>query len=362
LVGSSLYGDGNTDIYADSGDWLGTPPSGFVSMGTQNLPTPDVINYEDEYYIEAGISHSNGSTTAVTLPKSVSGGAMVRIKRTDSTGDWYVFDTVRGANKSINWNDAVVEDTSTFDDQTLSGTSFVIPSAMASGSYLLECFYMGSYFQIKEYTGTGSAHAETYSAALDTAPGFMITITRTTTSGPTVYHSALGATKYLRTDTTAAAVDSASRWNDVEPTTTQFTVGTSDPTNANGVTIISYHWANSGPYSFGSATANASTDGPFISIPGSPKSLTWKNASAAQSWFTTVVPINNGNVMNTLLLTDTTDAAYTSSATLDIVSNGAKIRSNGGGTPNTTSGNTIITMAFGIQPLTDGAINQGRAR
>jgi hypothetical protein len=97
---------------------------------------------------------------------------------------------------------------------------------------------------------------------------------------------------------------------------------------------------------------------------GSPQNLTWKDASASQDWYTTVVPINNGNVMDTLLLTDTTDAAYTSSATLDILSNGAKIRSNGGGTPNTTSGNTILTMAFGIQPIQGNGTDtsQGRAR
>ena len=335
---------------------------GFLSLSTANLSAPAVVNYEDEYYIEAGISHSNGSTTAVTLPKSVSGGAMVRIKRTDSTSDWYVFDTVRGANKSINWNDAAVEDTSTFDDQNLTGTTFTIPSDMATGTYLLECFYMGSYFQIKAYTGTGSAHAETYSAALDTAPGFMMTITRTTTSGPTVYHSALGATKYLRTDSAAAAVDSASRWNDVEPTTTQFTVGTSDPTNADGVTIISYHWANSGVYSFGFYLGNANSDGPVSILNGSPATSIRKNAATADQWFllSTVLQDYNDSLPDFLRPAGTFAVATTSEVQMDRLSNGTKTRASTVELNGST--NQIITMDFGIQPMTDGSVNQGRAR
>ena len=76
---------------------------------------------------------------------------MVRIKRTDSTGSWYGFDTVRGANKSVRWDVTEAESTSTFDDQNLTGTTFTMPSDLATGTYLLECFYVGSYFQIKGF-------------------------------------------------------------------------------------------------------------------------------------------------------------------------------------------------------------------
>ena len=185
-----------------------------------------------------------------------------------------------------------------------------------------------------------------------------------TSNDQLIYHESLGNTKYLHSNDGSGALTETTIWNDTSPTTTQFTVGTNGAVNTNGGTYLFYAWANSGPYSFGSATANGNADGPFISMSGSPQNLTWKDASASQDWYTTVVPINNGNVMNTLLLTDTTDAAYTSSATLDILSNGAKIRSNGGGTPNTTSGNTILTMAFGIQPIQGNGTDtsQGRAR
>ena len=350
-----------THIWTVVQDFTPTDTS-YSVLATQNLPTPAPINYQDEYYILANIGHTSGTTTDVHLPKTVSGGAMVRLKRTDSTGSWYLFDTVRGANKSINWNDAVVEDTSTFDDQTLSGTSFVIPSAMASGSYLLECFYMGSYFQIKAYTGTGSAHAETYSAALDTAPGFMITITRTTTSGPHVYHSALGATEYIRADSQAVAVDSASRWNDVEPTTTQFTVGTSDPTNANGVTIISYHWANSGPYAFGLYDSNLNADGPMINLSGSPATFGAKRNDGSWNWVQASQILGDNENYQYLENNNTTAMNTTASVNeVDFLSNGMKMRDAGNNNFNGTAGADHLYWAFGIQPLTDGAINQSRA-
>jgi hypothetical protein len=336
---------------------------GFLPISTANLPEPAVANYEDEYYIEAGISHTNGSTTAVTLPKTVSGGAMTRIKRTDSTGDWYVFDTVRGANKSRKWNEAEAEDTSTFSDQNLTGTTLTLPSALATGTYLVEVFYVGSYFQIQTVTGNAGARTITWPSAMDSY-GFSAFFPRTGASSPIAHHTSIGAQQILFCDNGSAA---ANRTNFSQaPNKTDFRTPASvgPDFNLNTIPYVCYGWANSGPYSFGSATANGSADGPFISMYGSPQNLIWKNASASQDWYTTVVPINNGNVMNTLLLTDTTDAAYTSSATLDILSNGAKIRSNGAGTPNTTNGNTILTMAFGIQPIQGNGTDtsQGRAK
>ena len=365
-INISYFGNGGVSgrsstwvMNSGQSDFTDTPVSGHVGLSTANFPTPAPINYQDEYYIEAGISHTSGSTTAITLPKSVSGGAMARIKRTSAVADWFCFDTVRGAGKLLRWNSSAVEDSSSFTDQNLTGTTFTFPSDLTTGTYLLEVFYMGSYFQIKAYTGTGSAHAETYSAALDTAPGCMVTITRTTTSGPHMYHSALGATKYLRTDTGAAAVDSASRWNDVEPTTTQFTVGTSDPTNANGVTIISYHWANSGPYSFGEYTGNNNVNGPMINLNGYPQAMTVKATAATTEWFMQTPTIDTTNEMASYLQPSLTDPLGTGVSTkVDYVSNGVKARWS---SSSLNAAANFIYMAYGIQPLTDGAINQVRA-
>ena len=114
---------------------------------------------------------STGS--AITLPKTVSGGAMVRVKRTDAAGDWIIFDTIRGVNKALVYNEDDVQDTSTYDDQNLTGTTFTMPTALPGGYYLLECFYVGDFFQITAYTGNDTNRNIAFASALDTAPGMM---------------------------------------------------------------------------------------------------------------------------------------------------------------------------------------------
>jgi hypothetical protein len=84
------------------GDWYGTAPTSTVfSVGTNFT-----VNNTGETYVAylfatcAGVSKvgsytGNGSTQAIAC--GFTGGArFVLIKRTDSTGDWYVYDTARG--------------------------------------------------------------------------------------------------------------------------------------------------------------------------------------------------------------------------------------------------------------------------
>jgi hypothetical protein len=337
-------------------------PTGFVGLATQNLPTPDVINYEDHYTVIAGISHSNGSTTAVTLPKSVSGGAMVRLKRTDAAGDWIIFDTIRGVNKALVYNEDDVQDTSTYDDQNLTGTTFTIPSGMASGTYLLECFYVGDFFQITAYTGNDTNRNIAFASALDTAPGMMyIKNLNTASRNGIIYHQSTGNTHYLRANSTTDATDSATRFNDTSPTTAQFTVGTENVVNQDGKLMICYAWANSGPYAFGDYTGNGNADGPVISINGSPASYFNKATTDTQNWFFETPESGTNNPVDDYLAMDTT-AAFATSASVrqDFNSNGVKNRATSGG----INGSAVVYIygAFGIQPMTDGAINQVRAK
>ena len=344
----------------DPVDWE-YQPSGTIPWNTANLPTPAPINYEDEYYIQAGISHSNGSTTAVTLPKTVSGGAMVRIKRTNTTGSWYVFDTVRGANKFQFWDTQAAEDTSTFDDQNLTGTTFTIPSDMASGTYLLECFYMGSYFQIKAFTGTGSAHAENYSGTLDTAPGMFWNVKRDSAGESPIFHESVGNTKGLLSSTTAVPITVEVWWNNTSPTTTQFTVGASATVNNNTSPYIHYAWANSGPYRFGFYLGTGNADGPLISMNGSPSTYVVRRIDAANSWYLGNSEVETeANPLQEQLILNTTAAIYADTAGwLDRLATGVKSRTTGSFSNNGSG--TYIYGAFGIQPLTDGAVNQGKA-
>ena len=76
-------------LVAEEGDWIGTPPADAVPFSTQNLPAPDVPNYEDEYYFEI-ISYAGGATKAITLPWDTADvhDTMVRFKNTSDIGGW----------------------------------------------------------------------------------------------------------------------------------------------------------------------------------------------------------------------------------------------------------------------------------
>jgi len=342
-------------------------------LSTANLPTPAVPNYEDEYFIKAGISHSNGSTTAVTLPKTVSGGAMARIKETDGTTDWYVFDTVRGVNKSLKYNDDDEEDTSTFDDQNLTGTTLTLPSALASGTYLIEIFYVGSYFQIKTYTGNATNRTISFDDTLDTNPGFILH--RDRSGGSTVamcWHSSLTNTSNMIADQADAVNTSQATYqNSTAPTTTQFSLGTLAEANGDGLAFVCYAWANSGPYQFGTYVGNGGNGdaGPFINVGGAPQSFFAKKlASSTIGWVHHARQYNdpaNANETDQFCSLNTANAIGESTGTSggvggDFVSTGWKHR--GGFTDMNESGVTIIYGAFGIQPLTDGGVNQSKAK
>ena len=67
-----------------------------------------------------------------------------------------------------------------------------------------------------------------------------------------VYHRSLGATKYLALNEANAENTATSRWNDTEPTSTVFTVGSAIDTNTSGATYVAYLFAhNDGDGEFG---------------------------------------------------------------------------------------------------------------
>ena len=357
--------NGTLTIKPHPSDWLGTPPSGAKGISTQDRTTPAVVNYQDEYYILAGIGHTTGTTTDVHLPKTVSGGAMVRIKRTNTTGDWIIFDTSRGVNKALVYNEDDVQDTSTYDDQNFDGTTFTMPSDLPSGTYVLECFYVGSFFQMTAYTGNDTARAISFAAALDTAPGMMyIKNLDTASRNGIIYHQSTGNTHYLRANLTTVATDSATRFNDTSPTTAQFTVGTENVVNQDGKLMICYAWANSGPYAFGSYTGNGNVDGPVVNVGvgGRPQFLFRRNSGAATFYSTTSPQLNSNEVNSALNLSSTQALTADAVSQMDFLSTGFKTRDNGSEVHLNSSGATYIYGAFGIQPLTDGSINQGRAK
>ena len=94
------------------------------------------------------------------------------------------------------------------------------------------------------YTGTG-ANA-TVGHGLGAQPYMVITKGLDLVVGTTnwrVYTNALGGTKNLKLNGNDAAATGNSTWNDTDPTSSVFSLGTSGDPNGNGATYVAYCFA-----------------------------------------------------------------------------------------------------------------------
>ena len=204
-------------------------------------------------------------------------------------------------------------------------------------------------FDIVAYTGSGSA--KTVAHNLGVKPDVIICKSRSGAEEWRPYFSALGATYGMRLNDTNAKDDDAGYWNDVEPTSSVFTVGTNAGTNGSSVTFIAYCFAEKKGYSkFKSYAGNGNVDGPFIPTGFKPAMVIIKDTTAARDWIIVDNKRNTFNVVNNRLFPNNTDAQNTGVNALDFTAQGFKIRSTNS-TVN-VSGNIYAYMAFAENPFT----------
>jgi hypothetical protein len=118
-------------------------------------------------------------------------------------------------------------------------------------------------FSIVSYTGTG-ANA-TVGHGLGSVPAMILFKNLDRVGEWIVYNKNLGATKFLYLNVTDAEGTDSGHFNDTEPTSTVFSVGTANNTNFSGENLIAYCFAEKQGYSkFGSYTGNGNADGTFV--------------------------------------------------------------------------------------------------
>jgi hypothetical protein len=204
-------------------------------------------------------------------------------------------------------------------------------------------------FSVVTYTGNEVAGA-TVGHGLGVAPSMIIVKRRDGTAVDwAVYHASIGATKYLTLNTTAAEGTSSGYWNDTAPTSSVFSLYNSGATNANPRLFVAYCFAPVAGYSaFGSYTGNGSADGPFVYLGFRPKFVMVKRTDATGSWTLLDTSRSLYNVTDDVLRPNTSDAEFAGNTTLDVLSNGFKIRSTWSDV--NTSSATYIYMAFAENP------------
>ena len=204
-------------------------------------------------------------------------------------------------------------------------------------------------FSIVTYDGTGSAGA-TVGHGLSVAPSMILAKKMDgAASNWGVYHKSLGATKYLILNSTTASVTSNTRWNNVEPTSSVFTVGSSGDVNNNGETVVAYCFAEKKGYSkFSSYTGNGNNDGTFVYTGFKPAFVMNKLSSGTDNWLISDNKRLGYNEKNQQLFPNLSNVEQTN-VRYDLYSNGFKVVNNNGEI--NTSGATYIYMAFAESPF-----------
>ena len=309
------------------------------------------LNVEDVFstYLYTGDATS-ASSRSISNGIDLDGeGGLVWIKRRGATAEHTLYDSERTLAEHLSTNNANPSQSDSFD---LSGDKMkTFNSDGFTVGYLLNNFYHGDYaswsfrkapkfFDVVTYTGNGTA-GKTVSHSLGSVPG-MIIVKRTDDGGAWyVYHRSIGNTKFLGLNNTDQAVDPlVGVWNDTDPTSTQFTLGTNTGVNANGGTYVAYLFAhNDGDGEFGpngdqdiikcGSYTGTGVNGNSIDLGFEPQFLIIKNATLSRNWLmydSMRGLVNNGN--DVALFPNTTGADANSGYTLDPLANGFSVGGN----------------------------------
>ena len=284
-----------------------------------------------------------------------------------------LFDAVRGTEKRLRANDAPAQDTVS-GSVTAFGTDGFTVGADAGVNANSETFASWNW----KANGAGSANSDgtlASTVSVNTAAGIsLVKYTGNGSSGATVGHGlgakpdviilksyengqqwaayweALGATKYMRFNTTNAVATSAARWNDTEPTTSVFTIGNDGEVNTNTEDHIAYCFSEKKGFSkFGKYDATGtSSDGPFIYTGFPPAFVMIKRYNSTENWYIFDDTRDTANPIEAVSYPNLSNADGSLNGGIDLLSNGFKIRNSNSAVG---AGDNYIFMAFAAQPL-----------
>lgn len=357
----------------------------YLPLSTANLPDPVIDPAQGaspEDYFGIDIYTGNGGTIDSDFGFDCD---LVWYKNRSRANTYhYLFDQVRGDDLPLYSNDTFSEDsqfptyhTQSFitggsrivrtigDHLNFSGDSYVAWSWKANGSGVTNTdgsitstvsANTTSGFSIVKYGGTGSA--ATVGHGLDQAPEMVIVKSMEGAFSWSVFHTSLGGTKNIFLNLTNAASTDSSHWNNTDPTSTVFSVGTNNGTNDSRYDHIAYCFHSVEGYSkFGSYTGNGSTDGAFVYTGFRPAFILGKNTTlSGPEWFIFDTTRDPYNVMDGYLYASTAGTEASGTGRIDLLSNGFKLRDSA----NAWNGShTYIYMAFAED---GGAFKYSRAR
>jgi hypothetical protein len=298
----------------------------------------------------------------------------VWIKSRTSSRVHVLVDTVRGATKRLQTNEADAEATTSnsltafnsdgfslgsYNQSNEGSASFVSWNWKANGSgsantagsiNSVVSVNTTSRFSIVSYTGTGSN--ATIGHGLGLAPAMVITKRLSAADDWIVWQKGLtNPASYLYLNGSNVEMGSVAAYQNITPTSTLLYPGTDGRTNANGQTYISYCFADVESYSkFGKYRGNGSSNGQVVYTGFSPAFVIIKNIDAGESWMMfdnqrLTFNQTNGRYQ---LQPNTSSAEYQGAPLIDFLSGGFKLTTN---TNSLNVAQNYIYMAFAANPF-----------
>ncbi len=253
----------------------------------------DKLFSEDVFstYLYTGTGAAQTITNGIDLAGK---GGLVWNKSRSGAAPHDLFDTARGQGMlRTNTTDAVIGSGTNYITYNSDGFSFPLGYPNENGNTYASWTFREApkFFDVVTYTGTGANRNIAHN--LGVAPGCII-VKRTNTTGDwQVYHRGYDGSfnasyYYFALNLTTGYTQNSGRWNNTQPTSTEFTVGTNTNVNASGGTYVAYLFAHDatsdGVIQCGSYTGNGSATGPTISLGWEPQWVMIKNADSTGNW------------------------------------------------------------------------------
>ena len=352
------------------GDFYYSPPTGFVALCTKNLPEPAVKKSTD--YFETITYSGTGSERNVTgwdfAPD------LVWTKNRANANAHFIVDQVRGTTKTLYSSNNAAEETRSDgltaflsngftiggDEQGMNDSSHTYVSwawkangsgsSNTTGTINTTTTSTDATAGISLGTYTGEGGVKTVGHGLGKVPKCILVKCRSNDIDWCVYFG--DSTDSLTLNDAAARDDNDNRWNDTNPTSTVFTIYSSNEVNDDDKTYVYYAFAEIEGFSkFGQykGTGSADYSGPFVHTGFRPGFVMIKRLDAGSMGWGMFDSKRSLNEVDELLYANNTDAESDSDS-LYFLSNGFKVTTSSSDFLNNSSGGYFY-MAFAEAPF-----------